>query len=105
MRSSATAFFTEGPRRPLIANEQLCLAIGLHGEVSGLLLLRHWHLVQDFAPAGRFSLQDTAMASLTDARQQARELQEQLRGRLGSVYLEQCRTVAPDFRARGRRHD
>jgi len=51
----------------------------------------------------RFSLQDTALASLTDARQQARELQEQLRGRLGSVYLEQCRTVAPDFRARGRR--
>ena len=34
---------------------------------------------------------------------QARELQELLQGRLSSVYLEQCRTVAPDFRARGRR--
>ncbi len=64
------------------------------------------HLTQDYVPAvGRFSLQDTARASLTDARQQARELQEQLRGRLGTVYLEQCRTVAPDFRARGRRCD
>ena len=70
-----------------------------------LLTLEHLGRLQDFAPAGRFSLQDTALASLSDARQQAREVQEQLRGRLSSVYLEQCRTVAPDFRARGRRCD